>query len=65
MKKEIKLLCRGCAVKEAEKAGLGYYDIDYEHEHCGYCDECSCDTGHLLVVELLEKSGSKDLSLKP
>lgn len=55
MNQKIKLLCRGCALREVEKRPSGYCYIDYENEHCGYCDECNCNTGHLLVVEILGK----------
>ena len=54
MKTEIKLLCRDCALKEAERTGFGYCKIDYGNEHCGYCDECACLTGHLLAVTILK-----------
>ena len=56
MKEEIKLLCRDCAVELAGKYRLGEVSIDYENEHCGYCDDCPGNvgsTGHLLVVKRL------------
>jgi len=51
MKKETKLLCRDCTT-EAQSDEIPSIAVVIRYDLCGYCENCSVNTGHLNIIEI-------------